>query len=89
LLDRQRSRGGQKSGYSFDATAGAGTPPQSYTTHGTPITVGSTGQRSFFSDESGVIRFNTTGATASVADNPTSRRREHRSHGVVHLPAQG
>src|SRR3954469_7171696 len=39
--------GGRKAWYSFYATAGAGPPPQSYPTHGTPITVGSTGQRSF------------------------------------------
>ena len=61
---------GTKSGYTFDANAGAGTPPESYTAHGNTVTVGITGQRSFFSDESGVIRFNTTGAKASVADNP-------------------
>ena len=61
---------GQKSGYTFLITPGSGTPPQTYVVTGIPITVGSTGQRAFFTDESGVIRFNTTGATPTVSDNP-------------------
>ena len=61
---------GTKSGYTFDATAAAGVPPSDYSAHGTPITVGSTGQRSFFTDTTGVIRFQPSGATAAVTDNP-------------------
>lgn len=58
--------GGNKSGYTFNLTLGNGTPASSYTVTGDPITPGTTGQRHFFSDMSGVIRFdpNTT-ATAS------------------------
>ncbi|HET9742136.1 MAG TPA: prepilin-type N-terminal cleavage/methylation domain-containing protein [Terriglobales bacterium] len=60
---------GTKSGYTFVATP-AGTNNATYTVTGTPITVGQTGQRSFFSDESGVIRFDPTGAAATVGSTP-------------------
>jgi len=33
-----------------------------------PITVGSTGQRGFCADESGVIRYNTSGAAIGTTD---------------------
>jgi prepilin-type N-terminal cleavage/methylation domain-containing protein len=55
--------GSGKSGYFFTYTpvAGGGGPVSQYTILGTPVSVGSTGQRQFFSDESYVIRFSTTG----------------------------
>ena len=63
---------GQKSGYNFVYTAGAPVatvPPgcgaagaTSYDIGGTPITVGTTGQRSFCTDQSGVVRQDPTGA---------------------------
>lgn len=63
---------GQKSGYNFAYTAGAPVtivPPGcgaagavSYDIGGTPITVGTTGQRSFCTDQSGVVRQDPTGA---------------------------
>ena len=59
--------GGTKSGYSF-ATTVTGTPATTYATHGNPLS-SQTGQRFFFSDQSGVIRYNTS-AVATATDNP-------------------
>lgn len=59
-----------KSGYHFYITATAGTagaPTSTYASNADPITVGQTGQRFFYSDASGVIRYNTT-VTATSAD---------------------
>ena len=58
--------GGSKSGYSF--TWSAGSSNLSYTLAGDPIS-SSTGQRHFFTDQSGVIRASTSGA-ATVASGP-------------------
>jgi type IV pilus assembly protein PilA len=80
---------GTKSGYTFalqhgatlltsassSCSAGYGYS-DGYAVSGTPVTVGTTGQRAFCSDASGVIRFNTTGAVAPsgglclTSDNP-------------------
>ncbi len=49
---------GNKSGYTFAVTLGAGTPPVTYTSTGLPTAPGQSGQRGFCSDQSGVIRFN-------------------------------
>jgi type IV pilus assembly protein PilA len=68
---------GTKSGYTFKVLAGNGlgakpvgcTTPggtDGYGVVGTPVTLGTTGQRSFCSDASGVIRFDATGATAAL-----------------------
>ena len=66
---------GQKSGYSFAATpsggtgcgSGTGTPNSTYTVVGGPQSE-QTGQRYFFSDQSGVIRYSQkTPATATSA----------------------
>ena len=54
-----------KSGYKFSVSG----TTSAYTSGGDPITVGQTGQRHFFSDGSGVIRYNQTTA-ASAADGP-------------------
>ena len=67
--------GGTKSGYTFQlapgqsqlnstssSCAGGYGYSDGYMITAVPITVGTTGQRSFCSDASGVIRFNTTGA---------------------------
>ncbi len=59
-----------KSGYNFYLTATAGTagaPTSTYASNADPITVDQTGKRYFYSDASGVLRYNTT-ATASSAD---------------------
>ena len=60
---------GTKSGYHF---AAAGTLVNNGINNGfeanaTPVTVGQTGQRAFCSDQSGVIRFNTTGTAIGTA----------------------
>jgi type IV pilus assembly protein PilA len=68
-----------KSGYNFDVLAGAvpasATPPTGCSASGNsdgygvvawPVSLGTTGQRSFCSDASGVIRFDPTGAEAKL-----------------------
>ncbi len=54
---------GTKSGYAF--TFAAGTGNLSYSITAAPSTPGVTGQRYFFTDQSGVIRANTAGAADS------------------------
>jgi prepilin-type N-terminal cleavage/methylation domain-containing protein len=60
--------GGQKSGYNFSYTPGASN--QSYSITATPITVGTTGQNMYFTDQSGVIRVNTSGSGANASSTP-------------------
>jgi len=60
---------GSKSGYTFSFTAGSAY--QSYSLIASPTTPGVTGQRYFFTDQSGVIRFNLT-QTAASSDSPIS-----------------
>ena len=70
LID-QSLAGGAKAGYNFVETGGTADASgivQSFAAGGTPVTVGTTGQRSFCSDESGVVRDNTAGATAPTTD---------------------
>jgi type IV pilus assembly protein PilA len=59
---------GSKSGYNFSYVAG--TSNQSYSLTASPVSA-STGQRYFFTDQSGVIRYNLT-TTAAVTDSPIS-----------------
>jgi hypothetical protein len=47
-------------------------PNTTYTFTGLAATVGTTGQRGFFTDQSGVIRYTTTGAAPTVASSPIS-----------------
>jgi prepilin-type N-terminal cleavage/methylation domain-containing protein len=71
--------GGKKSGYSFGLTASGGggssctlgtaNPNTTYTINANPQVVDQTGTRRFFSDQSGVIRANST-ATATASDGP-------------------
>lgn len=66
--------GGTKSGYSFTYTTGSTDSNGNvlaYTLTAVPTSVGTTGQREFFTDQSGVIRYNTTGA-ANVNSTPLS-----------------
>jgi type IV pilus assembly protein PilA len=58
---------GQKSGYQF--TFFAGSLNQQYSITASPITAGVTGQRYFYTDQSGVIRVNLTQIAAST-DKP-------------------
>jgi prepilin-type N-terminal cleavage/methylation domain-containing protein len=62
---------GTKSGYTFAIGGTGGTPNVSYSFTGSPVAPGQSGQRYFFTDQSGVIRFNAS-ATASVTDTPIS-----------------
>ncbi len=78
LLDSVVS-GGRKSGYVFTYTGSNPIPAaaqgcsnpgfNSYTIHADPVTRGTTGQRSFFVDPSGTIRYNTT-QPATASDPP-------------------
>jgi len=66
--------GGTKSGYSFSwsaATADASGNIQSYCIYSSPVTLGTTGQRYFYTDQSGVIRAN-PGGVADVNSTPIS-----------------
>ena len=60
---------GTKSGDSFSYTAT--TPYQQYTIIAGPVNAGVTGQRYFYTDQSGVIRVNLS-TTAKSTDNPIS-----------------
>jgi type IV pilus assembly protein PilA len=61
--------GGTKSGYTFALLGTAGsTPTVGYTVQANPSVIGSSGQRAFFSDQSGVIRYQVTGAASTVSD---------------------
>jgi type IV pilus assembly protein PilA len=59
---------GTKSGYVFVYTAGNSN--QTYTITATPISTGQTGQRMFFTDQSGVIRVNASGSGANASSTP-------------------
>jgi hypothetical protein len=70
LIDAVLS-GGTKSGYNvvtpIPATTGTvAAPAVSYVVNAVPVALGQSGQRSFCSDESGVIRNDVTGATAAA-----------------------
>jgi type IV pilus assembly protein PilA len=60
---------GTKSGYTFVWAGDGNLPSVGYTINATPINVGTTGQRMFCSDQSGVIRYNTTGGGCLVASS--------------------
>jgi type IV pilus assembly protein PilA len=71
VLANATSAGSGKSGYYFTytPTAAGGAPTSQYTILGTPTSLGNTGLRQFFTDETYVIRYSTTGA-ANVASAP-------------------
>jgi prepilin-type N-terminal cleavage/methylation domain-containing protein len=50
----------EKSGYEFNITAASGTPINTYTANANPAAPGQSGTRYFFTDNSVVIRYNTT-----------------------------
>jgi len=58
--------GNVKSGYSFYITAAGPIPVPTYSSNAQPVTVQQTGVRYFFSDASGVLRYNTTKTAAAV-----------------------
>jgi prepilin-type N-terminal cleavage/methylation domain-containing protein len=58
---------GTKSGYTFVFTAGAGgLPSTGYNVTAIPVNIGTSGQRGFYTDQSGVIRNNAAGTAAST-----------------------
>jgi len=61
---------GAKSGYTFAyaPVQGGDNLNDTYSTIATPATVGTTGQRGFYSDQTGVIRYNLSGAGMAVGD---------------------
>ncbi len=59
-----------KSGYFFTYAPSGTTPEVAYTVIGDAAVQNQSGQRSFFSDQSGVIRFKAVGPAASAADPP-------------------
>jgi type IV pilus assembly protein PilA len=64
---------GTKSGYTFSVANCTGTPVSNYQYAAAPVTPGTTGQRYFCSDGSGVIQFNptqATGATCATGNSP-------------------
>jgi prepilin-type N-terminal cleavage/methylation domain-containing protein len=73
LIDSLLSVTQQKSGYKFVA-AGAATAGSltnnTYTTSAIPLTIGATGNRGFYSDQSGVIRYTLSGAIPTTASSP-------------------
>jgi hypothetical protein len=64
--------GGIKSGYKMAATPGGlvGTVSTTYVDSATPQTVGTTGQRMFCSDQTGVIFFDPAGAACTNGSTP-------------------
>ena len=60
---------GVKSGYSFVWTGDGATPSVTYTITGTPQVVGSSGQRMFCTDQTGVIRYDPTGSGCTGASS--------------------
>jgi type IV pilus assembly protein PilA len=60
---------GTKSGYGFTWTAGSGTPSTGYSIVANPVSRGTSGQRGFYTDQSGVIRNDPT-TTATSASAP-------------------
>jgi len=57
-----------KSGYKFQVSGVS--DGSYYQATGLPLNIGQTGQRAFFTDASGVIRYNGSGSSATATDNP-------------------
>ena len=59
--------GGTKSGYTFTFNAGTGTPSTGYSITADPTSRGTSGQRGFYTDQSGVIRYEATSSATSAS----------------------
>jgi type IV pilus assembly protein PilA len=66
LIDDSLSQG-SKSGYSFVLTGDGAVPSVSYIVAGTPQAIGSSGQRMFCTDQTGVIHYDPTGSGCTNA----------------------
>jgi len=60
---------GQKQGYAFTTVGGGIDGAPAYTANGDPLIWNSSGSRAFYTDQNGLITFNSGGA-AGPADNP-------------------
>ncbi len=56
---------GQKAGYTYALANCTGTPAYTYQSTAAPMQVGSSGQRAFCSDQSGIIKYATDGSAAT------------------------
>jgi type IV pilus assembly protein PilA len=73
LIDQTLSVTQQKSGYTFAAAGaplGGSTTNNTYTVTAVPMGIGSTGNRGFYSDQSGVIRYSLDGTVPTTASSP-------------------
>ena len=68
LMDSVLSSG-TKSGYVFTFGPGTGTPSTGYSVEANPISRGTSGQRGFYTDQSGVIRYESS-TPATSASSP-------------------
>jgi type IV pilus assembly protein PilA len=66
LIDDSLAQG-TKSGYSIVWTGDGATPSVAYTITGTPLVIGGSGQRMFCTDQTGVMRFDPSGAGCTDA----------------------
>jgi type IV pilus assembly protein PilA len=66
LLDDSLAQG-TKSGYALTWVGDGATPSVAYSLTGTPLVVGSSGQRMFCTDQTGVIRYDPSGAGCTDA----------------------
>ncbi len=66
LLDNSLALG-TKSGYGLIWTGDGATPSVAYTISATPLVIGSSGQRMFCADQTGVIRYDPSGAGCTAA----------------------
>ena len=66
LIDSVLSAG-TKSGYGFVFAPGTGTPSTGYSVLGNPVSPGTSGQRGFYTDQSGVIRYVSSGSATSAS----------------------
>jgi len=69
MLENTLSQG-TKSGYTFVWTGDGAHPSIAYSLTGTPQAVGATGQRMFCTDQTGVIRYDPSGAGCNVSSSP-------------------
>jgi len=70
LIDDVLATTAVKSGYNFTTMADTGVPASTYTSLALPSALGQSGQRAFCSDQSGIIRYNSDGASCGNTDSP-------------------